>query len=245
MNRHLHRLLPIVLGIVLAGLALPAVAQTPPAAAANNDLPPINCPLRKAGVDPNQLRPFEEVAEYIAFLDTPERTRWQKPDEVVTALGLAGDETVVDLGAGGGYFTFRLARALPDGRVIASDIEPEMIRHIHRTAKTEGVGHIQVELVKPDDPLLPDDADLVFVCDVLLHVQDRPGWTKRLAGEMRTGARLALIEFREGDLPEGPPKSKKIPKKAIIELFTTAGLILKTEHPDLLPYQVFLVFEKP
>jgi hypothetical protein len=110
---------------------------------------------------------------------------------------------------------------------------------------TGGLRNIQAELVKPDDPLLPDDADLVFICDVLLHVQDRPDWTQRLAGELHTGARLALIEFREGDLPEGPPESKKIPKKEIIELFTTAGLTLKSEHPDLLPYQVFLVFEKP
>lgn len=65
-------------------------------------LPGIDCPLRRAGVDPSQLRPFAEVEKYIAFLDRPERDAWQRPDEVVRALELRGDETVYDVGAGSG-----------------------------------------------------------------------------------------------------------------------------------------------
>ncbi len=61
-------------------------------------------------------RPFAEVEKYIAFLDRADRAAWQKPGDVVTALGLKGTETVVDLGAGSGYFTFRFAKALPTGR---------------------------------------------------------------------------------------------------------------------------------
>jgi predicted methyltransferase len=89
--------------------------------------PPIECPLHKQGVDPSHLKPFADVEKYIAFLERPDRAAWQKPDAVVAALGLAGTETVVDLGAGSGYFTFRFARALGAGKVVASDIAPEMI----------------------------------------------------------------------------------------------------------------------
>ena len=206
--------------------------------------PPIDCPLAKMGIDPHHLKPFEDVEKYVAFLERPDRALWQKPDEVVAALGLTGGETVYDLGAGSGYFTFRLARALPRGTVIAGDMEPEMIRHLHHRTTTEGVTNVQVALLNGDDPAVPPTADLVFVCDVLHHVPDRPAWLAKVAVAMKPGARLALLEFKEGNLPEGPPESIKIPQRQIVELVEKTGLMLAAERPDLLPYQTFLVFAK-
>ncbi len=206
--------------------------------------PPIDCPLRKQGLDPAQLRPFKDTAQYIAFLERPDRAAWQKPDAVVAALGLTGKETIVDLGAGSGYFSFRLARAVPKGKVIAVDVEPEMIRHIHHKAMTEGVRNLQVAFAKPDDPGVPAGADLVFMCDVLHHIQDRPAWLAKLTAQMHKGARLALIEFKEGKLPEGPPEAAKLSRAQLQTLATGAGLVLDSEKPDLLPYQTFLLFRK-
>ncbi len=204
----------------------------------------IDCPLRKAGVDPSQLRPFAEVEKYIAFLDRPERTAWQKPDEVVRAIGLRGNETVYDLGAGSGYFSFGLARAVPRGKVVAGDLEPEMIRHIHHRAMAEGVTNLSPVIIKAEDPQVPGAADVVFVCDVLHHVQGREAWLKRVASEMKPGARFVLIEFKEGKLPEGPPESVKIPRGRLVEMVSQSGLRFESERPELLPYQVFLVFRK-
>ena len=219
-------------------------AETGKPAGHDHNLPGIDCPLRRAGVDPSQLRPFAEVEKYIAFLDRPDRAAWQRPDEVVAALGLHGDETVFDLGAGSGYFSFRLARAVPRGKVVAADLEPEMIRHIHHKAMVEGITNLIPMIIKADDPQVPREADLVFVCDVLHHVPDRAGWLKKAASEMKPGARFVLIEFKEGKLPEGPPEAVKIPRKELIELVSQAGLPFESEKPDLLPYQVFLVFRK-
>jgi SAM-dependent methyltransferase len=226
----------------------PSPATTPsrtPDAAAMTAHPPIECPLRKQGIDPTKLRPFAEVEKYIAFLDRPDRAAWQKPDEVVAALGLAGTETVVDLGAGSGYFSFRLAKALPSGKVIAADTEPEMLMHIHHKTMSEGITNLQIQRAQPADPGTWPDADWVFICDVLHHVPDRPAWMRKLAGGLKPGARLALIEFKEGKLPEGPPEAAKIPRAELVKLATNAGLVLDTEHGKLLPYQVFLVFKKP
>ena len=191
------------------------------------------------------MRPFADVEKYIAFLERADRAAWQKPDEVVAALGLKGTETVFDLGAGSGYFSFRFARALPTGRVIAADTEAEMIRHIHHRAMSEGVRNVEVKLIAPTDPGVSSEADLVFVCDVLHHVADRPAWLAKLAGALRHGARFVLIEFKQGKLPEGPPESAKIPRAELVELVTKAGFVLTSEHKNLLPYQVFLVFKKP
>jgi hypothetical protein len=101
-----------------------------------------------------------------------------------------------------------------------------------------------VAAIKADDPQVPGEADLVFVCDVLHHVSDRAGWLRKTASEMKPGARFVLIEFKEGKLPEGPPEATKIPRKQLIELVSQAGLPFESEKPDLLPYQVFLVFRK-
>jgi SAM-dependent methyltransferase len=206
--------------------------------------PPIDCPLRKQGLDPAHLQPFEDTAKYVAFLERPDRAAWQKPDAVVDALRLTGKETIVDIGAGSGYFSFRLARAVPEGEVIALDVEPEMIRHIHHKAMNEGVRNLHASFAKPDDPGVPAEADLVFMCDVLHHIQDRPAWLASLARQMHKGARLALVEFKEGKLPEGPPEAMKLSRAQLVTLATGAGLALDSEKPDLLPYQTFLVFRK-
>jgi len=222
-----------------------AHTSTPPAKAHHPSRPSIDCPLRRHGIDPTRMRPFAEVEKYIAFLERKDRAGWQKPDEVVAALGLAGDETVVDIGAGSGYFAFRLAKALPRGKVIAADVEPEMVRHIHHKAMTDGARNIEARLIKATAPSVPAGVDLVFICDVLHHVPRRAVWLRKIVAAMPAGARLALIEFKEGKLPEGPPEAMKIPRARIVELVSAAGLALAAEHTKLLPYQTFLVFAKP
>jgi SAM-dependent methyltransferase len=227
--------------------ATPAVSASavPSATALDHAHPPIDCPLRKAGLDPAGLRPFEDVQKYIAFLEREDRALWQKPDDVVSALRLRGDETLVDLGAGSGYFAFRFAKALPRGQVVASDVEAEMVRHVHHKVMTEAVTNVRATLIEPAAPVVPDGTDVVFVCDVLHHVKDREGWLARIASQMKPGARLALIEFREGDLPEGPPAAAKIPRAELLRLATAAGFALAADHGELLPHQVFFEFKKP
>lgn len=206
--------------------------------------PPIDCPFREAGTDHHGHRPFDDVKQYAAFLETPERARWQKPDELVAALGLKGDEVVADVGAGPGYFTFRFAKALPRGKVIASDIEPDMVRLVHHKATSEGISNVQAVLGALDDPKIPSNAGLIFVCDVLHHVQDPVGWLKRMHAEAGAGAKLVVVEFKEGDLPQGPPKSMKISPERVTSLATQAGFEKLSEDTKLLPYQYVLTFRK-
>lgn len=228
-----------------AGLVLAQTHGDKGSSEGKQALPPIECPLRKAGIDPTKLKPFEEVEKYIQFLERPDRAKWQKPDEVVKALGLKGTETVVDLGAGSGYFTFRLAKVLPKGKVIAIDTQPEMVRHVHRKVTTDRIANVQAQVGKADDPGVPREADLVFVCDVLLHVKKKAEWLKTIHAQMRSGARIVLIDFKEGELPEGPPEKIKVPKADVIRMCKEAGFRLQEDKADLLPYQQFLVFERP
>ena len=207
--------------------------------------PSIDCPLRKQGIKPHDLKPFEDTQKYIDFLDRSDRAIWQKPDAIIQELHLSGTEKIADVGAGSGYFTFRFARALPKGKVYAIDIEPEMLRHIHHKAMTESVNNVEVIKSTPDDPKVPAGVELVFVCDVIHHLKEQELWLKKLATQMKKGAHLVVIEFKEGDLPEGPPAAVKIPKKKLIAMITKNNFKLEMEKSDFLPYQEFLIFIKP
>jgi SAM-dependent methyltransferase len=230
-------------------LFLAMALAAPPLGAAAGDGPtttetPIDCPLHAKGVHAGDLKPFAETEKYIEFLERPDRAEWQKPEAVIRALALQGTETVADVGAGSGYFTFRLARALPRGKVVATDIDPEMVRHLHHKVLTERIPNVGVVLADAADPTVPGQADLVFISDVLHHVVDRQAWLGRLAGETRPGARLAVIEFREGRLPQGPPEAVKIPKAELVRLVQAAGFVLERDDQALLPYQTFLLFRR-
>ncbi len=247
----MNRLLALAVIFLAASLAQlgraaePAPVSSPASAAHDPANPPIDCPLHKKGVDTGTLRPFAETEKYIEFLERPDRATWQKPDAVVAALRLAGTETLVDVGAGSGYFSFRFAKALPKGKVIATDIDPEMIRHVHHKVLTGGITNVQVVLTDPRDPGVDPAADVVFVCDVIHHVEGREAWLRKLSTEMKPGARLVVIEFKEGKLPEGPPEGVKIPKAKLVSMLEGAGFSLQSDQPDLLPYQTFLALTKP
>jgi ubiquinone/menaquinone biosynthesis C-methylase UbiE len=222
----------------------PLENKSPQLNSQNSVNPPIDCPLRKQGINPHDLKPFADVQKYIDFLERSDRAIWQKADAVIQELHLTGTERVADVGAGSGYFTFRFAQALPQGTVYAIDIEPEMLRHIHHKAIMERVNNIEV--IKADfyDPKVPADTDLVFVCDVIHHVKSRDVWLKKLSIQMKKGALLVVIEFKEGDLPEGPPAAVKIPKKKLIDMILENNFSLDMDKLDFLPYQTFLIFSK-
>ena len=116
--------------------------------------------------------------------------------------------------------------------------------HIHHRAMTESVKNVEVVQSTADDPKVPRGVNLVFICDVLHHVKDRAAFLAKLAGEVAAGTRLALIEFKEGDLPQGPPAQIKISKRTMIELLRSAGFALVREAEAALPYQYLLEFRR-
>jgi ubiquinone/menaquinone biosynthesis C-methylase UbiE len=205
---------------------------------------PIDCPLRKKGVLHDHNEPFKHTDKYIDFLEREDRITWQKPDVVIEKLNIKGDENIADVGAGSGYFSFPLASAVPQGRIYAIDIEPKMIRYIHHKAIMNDIENIEVILAEPDDPKVPEDSDIVFICDVLHHIENKLQWLKKIYSGMKKGARLILIEFKEGDLPEGPPEQIKISQNDIISNSCRAGFTKIYADNTLLPYQNFLVFKK-
>jgi ubiquinone/menaquinone biosynthesis C-methylase UbiE len=170
------------------------------------------------------------------------RDDWQQPDRVVQALALEPGERVADLGAGGGYFTFRLARAVgPTGRVYAVDVDQGMLDHVAERTAEEGVANVETVLATPTDPNLPaGSVDLVFTCNTYHHIEDRPAYFAALRGALRPGGRVAIVEY----LPEGFFQSifpHSTDAATIESEMRAAGYALEQRH-DFLERQAFLVF---
>lgn len=189
------------------------------------------------------------VDEWRRILEDPSRDGWQKPAQVVEALGLRPGQDVAGIGAGTGYFSVRFAEAVgPGGKVFAVDIDQGLIDHLNERAKDAGLSNLQAVLAAPwlcalDDPLLSEKSlDIVFICDVIRHVQDRQGYFAKLSGTLRPGGRLAIVDFYKRETPVGPPAAMKIAREDLISELRKAGFVLAREF-DFLPHQYFLVFE--
>jgi SAM-dependent methyltransferase len=185
---------------------------------------------------------FDDAAEWAERFDDPARDAWQKPAEVIAALALPPDAVVADLGAGTGYFSVRLARVVPRGRVLAVDIEPAMVEWVEERARRDGLDNVDGVLARPDDARLPVDVDLVVVVDTYHHIEDRTAYFARLARRLRPGGRIAIVDF-EPESERGPPAEHKLAPAVVIEELRAAGLTLVASHA-FLPDQYFLVFAR-
>ena len=185
--------------------------------------------------------PERSAAEWIAVLDDPSRLAWQRPDDVVEALGLRGDELVVDVGAGSGTFTTRLARALPRGHVIATEVDPALLTHITQQARAQALPNVAPTLLTDGERGIPNNTDLVLLANVLHHLPKPADWLADLARTLRPKARVAILEFTMGDHPVGPPDGVKYSRQELQSMFNAAGLRVDTEPKGLLPYHHLIV----
>lgn len=181
---------------------------------------------------------------YVASLDDPARDAYQKPADVMKALGLREGEVVADVGAGSGYFTVRVARAVgPTGRVYAVDVSPDMIRHLgRRVLRDERLQNVVPVLAEADDPLLPDaSVDRVLLVNTWHHIEGRASYLAHLRRMLKPGGQVVHIDFHKRELPVGPPTSMKIAREDLVREMEAGGFRLSAEH-SFLPYQYFLVF---
>lgn len=179
---------------------------------------------------------------YMAALDDPARDAWQKPHEVVMALGLAPGMRVADIGAGSGYFALRFARHVGDsGRVFAVDVSKPMLDEVVSRAATLALTNVTPVLAPTDDPTLPARGiDLVFTCDTWHHIDNRPAYLAKVKQALAPGGRFVIVDFHK-NAPVGPPASMKLTRAEVLAEVEQAGFTLAGE-PTFLPHQYFLVF---
>ena len=203
--------------------------------------------LGLAGVQAQQSQRQARIfpPENLGELEGPDRDLWQKPDQVMDALGIADGTTVADLGAGGGWFTVRLARRVgPHGVVYAEDIQEQMLESIDRRVKREGLRNVRMVLGASDNPKLPTERlHAVLIVDVYHEVTQPIEFLRNVKESLTPQGRLGIVEFKRDGGGPGGPMEERLDEGSVVKYAEAAGFRL-IRRETFLPYQYLLIFGK-
>jgi ubiquinone/menaquinone biosynthesis C-methylase UbiE len=178
----------------------------------------------------------------LGMLEGPDRAAWQRPDAVMDALRIGEGSRVADLGAGGGWFTMRLAdRVGPNGTVYAEDVQKEMVQAIERRIKRAQLKNVQPILGTQVDPRLPDKVDAVLIVDAYHEMEQPLAILRRVARALAPNGLVGIVEFKKDGLGPGPPMDERVEPERVIRDAEAAGLQLVSRE-TFLRYQYLLVF---
>jgi predicted methyltransferase len=222
----------------LAGDPHHAAAGAPPAGS------PPDAAAQERDDDATARHPFDDAQRWAKVFDDPGRDAWQKPNEVIAAMGIRPGMMVADIGAGTGYFTAHLSRAVgPEGTVLAIDPEPEMVKHLGQRAHKDRLRNVLPVLGMFEDPFLPrGHVDRVLIVDTYHHIDDRLDYFGRMRRDLAPGGRLVIVDFHKRPLPVGPPPEHKLEREQVVREMEAAGWRLDGEITTL-PYQYVLIFD--
>jgi ubiquinone/menaquinone biosynthesis C-methylase UbiE len=189
---------------------------------------------------------FSEVERFARHFDGADRDAWQKPAEVVSLLDLKPGQVVADIGAGTGYFLSHWSKAVgSQGRVLALDVEPNMVEYMNRRARQAGWSNVEPRVVAPDDPTLPPNGlDRIVIVDTWHHIDDRSAYTAKLARALKPSGSVLVVDFTlESDI--GPPAKHRLAPEQVVKELEAGGLRAQIVQAETLPKQYVVRGEKP
>jgi ubiquinone/menaquinone biosynthesis C-methylase UbiE len=247
--------------IILFALAAPAIwltadrwqAQTGSASQSPAGVAPKPIYETRADHDPDGIGKFymgREIAHVMGYqgaewLERPERIEEERPDQVVEQMKLKPADVVADVGAGTGYFSFRISRVVKQGKVFAVDIQPEMLAVIEKRKKELKVDNvIAVKSEETEANLQDNSVDVALLVDVYHEFSFPREMMQSVVKALKPGGRVVQIEYR-GEDPSVP--IKRVHKMTVAQArkeMAAVGLAWK-ETKNFLPQQHFIVYEKP
>lgn len=177
------------------------------------------------------------------ILLSEEREAILQPEKLLTALGLKPGHTMADIGCGPGFFTLPAARIVGEfGRVLAGDIQGEMLTAVRSRATEAGLDNVRVvKTGEVEIPIVPESCDFVLLAFVLNEIEHRATFLHRAARLLKPSGQLAVLEWQNREQVSGPPLSERIPREDLEEDARTAGLRMR-EQGDLVDGQYYCVF---
>lgn len=208
----------------------------------------------KKNHDPDGIGKFyldREIAQVMGYqgagwLERPEREKEENPKKLIAALDLKAGMVVADVGAGSGFHAFRMAPLVGEkGKILAVDIQQEMLDLIAARAKKEGVKTVEPVKGTDTDPKLPAGAvDLILMVDVYHEFEFPYEMTEKLVAALKPGGRMVFVEFRAED-PEVPIKPvHKMSERQVIKEMAEFPAVEHTKTVKTLPWQHIVVFTK-
>lgn len=179
------------------------------------------------------------VDALIERFESPERDAYQQPDKVLEYLGNINNKTILDIGAGSGYFSVKLAAN--GANVIAADVDDEFLEFIENRIEKDSIKNIELRKIPYDSPSLADkEADMVLIVNTYHHIEDRVNYFSKVKKGLKDNGELIVIDFYKKELPVGPKPDHKISKAVVISELEQAGFMISDINVELLPYQYII-----
>jgi SAM-dependent methyltransferase len=206
-----------------------------------------SCPASRDGIGKCYMgREISQVMGHLgaAWLERAQREEEERPSVLIRNLGLASTDVVADVGAGTGYFSFRIAPLVPQGKVLAVDIQPEMLDYIRRRQAETGIRNVEPVLGTLDDPkLAPASVDLALLVDVYHEFSHPREMMLAIVRALKPGGRVALVEYRGEDAGVPIKRLHKMSERQAIKEMSAVGLVW-VETRSVLPWQHLMFFRK-
>ncbi len=223
--------------ILLATFLLAAASTSLPAQTHPHHNPPGEG--HQAAHSANAYMHRASTEELIQRFESPERDAYQHPEQVLAYLGDLQGKTVMDIGAGSGYFSVKLAARGAD--VIAADVSDEFQAHLKKRVEDKGLSNIRLRKLPYDSPLLgKEEVDMVLIVNTYHHIEQRTDYFAQVRQGIRPTGELVVIDFFKSEVPVGPPTDHKVSIDEVIAELKSAGFRRFVVDVNLLPYQFII-----
>jgi ubiquinone/menaquinone biosynthesis C-methylase UbiE len=176
----------------------------------------------------------------LGVLEGADREQWNKPEQIMDALKIADGSKVAEIGAGGGWFTLRLARRVNQrGLVYAEDVQPEMIEAIRRRVQRESLTNVRTVLGTTKDSRLPHELDAILINGAYNEMENPVAVLKDAAQSLKPQGRIGIVDFSPGAGGPGPEPDQRVDPETVIKQATAAGL--KVISRENVPPFMFMV----
>ena len=161
----------------------------------------------------------------LGVLEGADREQWQKPEQIMDALKIADGSIVAEIGAGGGWFTLRLAhRVNQNGLVYAEDIQPLMLEAIRRRVQRENLTNVRTVLGTTKDSRLPHGLDAILIVGAYHEMENPVAVLKDAAESLKPQGRIGIVDYSPGAGGPGPEPEQRVDPETVIKGATAAGL---------------------
>lgn len=179
------------------------------------------------------------VKDLIERFESPERDAYQKPQKVLEYLGDVQGQTIMDIGAGSGYFSVKLAEK--GAKVIAADVDDEFQEFLQNRIEKNNLDNIETRRIPYDSPnLKEEEVDMVLIVNTYHHIENRPEYFTKVKKGTKPEGELVIIDFYKSEIPVGPPLSHRLPIDVVVNELKKAGYTSFDVNVDLLPFQYII-----
>ncbi len=179
------------------------------------------------------------VKDLIERFESPERDAYQQPQKVLEYLGDIQGQTIMDIGAGSGYFSVKLAEK--GATVIAADVDDEFQEFLKNRIVKNNLKNIETRKIPYDSPNLKEkEVDMVFIVNTYHHIENRPKYFAKVKKGTKSNGELVIIDFFKTEIPVGPPVNHKLSIDVVVNELKKAGYTSVNVNVDLLPYQYII-----